>query len=122
MTKASPARRTKRAAKRTAAKTAAKSNGKSLTKEEQAQLVKMDRPLAQQKVQLANVELQIEDLKRQKRSMVNQLRRGIEAFNDAAKDMAEAHGIDPESSTEAWKLDLSKMAFEQVPPQGTPQA
>jgi hypothetical protein len=116
MTKASPQRRTKRIAKK-AAKTPAKSNGKSLTGEEKERLVQMDRILAQQKVQLANVELQMEDLKRQKRSMVNQLRRGIEAFNDAAKEIAEAHGIDPESSNEAWKLDLSKMQFEQVPPQ-----
>lgn len=113
MTKASPTRRTKRMAK----KTSAKSNGKSLTKDEQERLVQMDRILAQQKVQLANIELQIDDLKRQKRGMVNQLRRGTEAFNDAAKEMAEAHGIDPESNTEAWKLDLNKMQFEQVPPQ-----
>jgi intergrase/recombinase len=115
MTKASPQRRAKRTAKKAPAKS--KSNGKSLTQEEQQKLVQMDRNLAQQKVQLANVELQIEDLKRQKRNMVNQLRRGIEAFNDAAKDMAEAHGIDPESTTEAWKLDLTKMQFEQVSPQ-----
>jgi tRNA uridine 5-carbamoylmethylation protein Kti12 len=113
MTKASPQRRAKRAAK----KTASNSNGKSLTKEEQDRVVQMDRGLAQRKVQLANIELQIEELKRQKRSIVNDLRRGVEAFNDAAKEIAEAHGIDPESTTEAWKLDLTKMQFEQVPPQ-----
>ena len=117
MTKASPARRTKRVARKTAAKGSAKSNGKSLSKEEQERLVKMDRELAQGKVQLANIELQIDDLSRQKRKIANELRRGIDAFNDAAKDIAEAHGIDPESTNEAWKLDLTKMQFEQVPPQ-----
>ena len=115
MTKASPQRRAKRTAKKAPVKS--KSNGKSLTKDEQERLVQMDRTLAQQKVQLANVELQIADLERQKRGMINELRRGVEGFNDAAKEMAEAHGIDPESTTEAWKLDLSKMQFEKVPPQ-----
>lgn len=114
MTKASPQRRTKRMAKKssTASSGKSKSNGKSLTQEEQAKIVQMDRSLAQKKVQLANIELQIADWERQKRTMVNELRRGMESFNDAAKEMAEAHGIDPDNVEESWKLDLSTMSFE----------
>jgi hypothetical protein len=111
MTKASPARRSKRAAKKSA------NNGKTLNPQEQEQLVKMDRELAQQKIQLANIELRIADLERNKRSLLSDLRRGVEAFNDMAKEMAESHGIDPESTTESWRLDLQKMSFEKLTPQ-----
>jgi len=109
MTKASPTRR----AKRTASKTTGKSNGsKKLTQQEQEQLATLDRGLAQQKITLANLELQIDALQREKKRQLNELRRGTEAFGDAAKAIAEAHGIDPESDTESWRLDLSQMSFE----------
>jgi chromosome segregation ATPase len=126
MTKARRTRCAKTQAKKTQAKktqakkTQAKPNGKkSLTSKEQETLIQLDKSLAQQKVQLANIELQIDELRQQKKRLIRELRRGRGVFTDAAKDMAEAHGIDTESETESWRLDLSTMAFVRAGQQGS---
>jgi hypothetical protein len=115
MTKASPRRRQKRATKKAATKK--NGAGKVLTAEEKGQLTELDRGLAQKKIALANLELQIDALEREKKKQLNALRRDGEAFSDAAKTIAEAHGIDPESETESWRLDLKAMEFHPIPAQ-----
>ena len=108
MTRASTARRAKRVAKKSTA-----SNGaKKLNKDEAEKLIGMDRALAQRKISLANIEIEIERLSKQKRQILSEIRRGTEAFGDEAKSMAEAHGIDTDDESVKWKLDLTEMKFE----------
>lgn len=85
----------------------------SLTESERQQVIDADRSIAQKKIAVANVEIQIFALEKEKKKLLNELRLETEAFGESVKALAEEHGIDVEGGA-SWRLDLQEMSFQQV--------
>ena len=109
MTKASPARRTKRVAK----KTAKNSNGKggiiALEQHEADKIRKVNTTIAKMKIELANARVQRDVLEKREKELCRLIvEKGNELTTDA-KEFAEAHGIDID--TGKWTLKIDQGQF-----------
>ena len=117
MTKASA----KRVAKRVAKKVNGKSNGASpfkLTAAEKQQLQGFQSDLNGKKLQLANVDVQLDDLEKQRKQLIRDISNGNTGFTEFVEAAAKERDIDIDN--EPWRLKLDTMTFERSGP--APQA
>jgi hypothetical protein len=120
MTKASTARIKKRVAKK-ATNGTAKRNGASpykLTAAEKQQLEGFQSDLNGKKLQLANIDVQLDDLDKQRKQLIRDISNGNTGFTQFVEAAAKERDIDIDN--EPWRLKLDTMTFERSGP--TPQA
>lgn len=86
-----------------------------LSDEEQAKIRSAESRIIQLKCALADTELQLREMHDKQEQIVAELRKAGEGFFNEVREVARAHGIDPEDSSKGkWNLDTNTMVFSKV--------
>lgn len=82
-----------------------------ITDGERQSLQKLDQVSAKLKIELANIELQIDHFSRGKAAIIEELGKQSAILREQATAVVRSHGIEPDNKDRAWSLNMQEMAI-----------